>query len=222
MSGAITAPVNKPISTSRTEVDLLRHGEHVLGDVICGATDPKLSKTGWNQLQRQCDNLSQPGVRWDVCITSPRKRCAEFAEHLSRRLSINCVIEAGFAEVDFGQWEGYSFNEITAMYPQQWQTWLAQPDQPPAHGGEQYGAFLARIHHSWGELINQHKSKRILLIVHGGVIRAIFASIFKLEPSVLFSFSVPHACHSRIIAYHQENSADWFQLDSHNSNRVLA
>ncbi len=215
-------PDTEPATTSRTEVDLLRHGEHVLGNVICGVTDPPLSASGWSHLEGQCDHLLQQGAQWDVCIASPRKRCAEFAQHLSRRLSIECVIENGFAEVDFGQWEGRSFDEITTLYPGQWQAWLTQPDSPAPHGGDQYGDFLHRITQSWCELINQHKSKRILLIVHGGVIRAIFASIFKLDPSVLFSFSVPYACHSRIIAYHQENSADWFQLDSHNSSRVLS
>lgn len=204
-------------TTSRTEVDLLRHGEHVLGNVICGVTDPKLSATGWGQLDRQCENLLHRGVRWDVCITSPRKRCAEFAQHLSQRLSIECVIEAGFAEVDFGQWESRSFDEITTLYPGQWQAWLAQPAHPAPHGGDQYSDFLHRIDHAWSALINQYKGKRILLIIHGGVMRAIFANIFELAPSALFRFSVPHACHSRVIAYHQENTPDWFQLDTHNS-----
>ncbi len=205
-------------TNERTEVDLLRHGEHVLGDVICGVSDPKLSETGWQQLHRQCEHLLNQGARWEVCITSPRQRCAEFAEHMSRRLSVECVIEEGFSEVDFGEWEGRSFNEISRRYPGQWQTWLQQPANPAPHGGDQYGQFLHRIEQAWCALIQQWQGKCVLLIIHGGVIRAIFAHIFALNPSTLFRFNVPHACHSRIIAYHQSNATDWFQLDSHNSS----
>ncbi|WP_424945669.1 histidine phosphatase family protein [Candidatus Spongiihabitans sp.] len=202
----------------RTEIDLLRHGEHVLGDVICGVTDPKLSEAGWAQLHNQCARLVQQGAQWDVCITSPRQRCADFAEHLSQRLAIEYVVDDGFAEVDFGRWEGRSYREIANTYPGQWQAWLAQPTKPAPHGGDRYAEFLQRIHQSWIALINRRQGKRILLVIHGGVTRAIFASVFDLAPGTLFRFRVPHACHSRIIAYHQANAADWFQLDSHNSS----
>lgn len=201
----------------RTEVDLLRHGEHVLGDVICGVTDPKLSAAGWQQLHNQCARLVKQGAQWDICITSPRKRCVQFAEHLSERLAIECVIEDGFAEVDFGRWEGLSYNEIETTYPGQWQAWLEHPAKPAPHGGDQYREFIQRIQQAWGALIARYKGRRILLIIHGGVTRAIFANVFALQPGTLFRFSVPHACHSRIIAYHQANAADWFQLEAHNT-----
>jgi alpha-ribazole phosphatase/probable phosphoglycerate mutase len=200
----------------QTRVDLIRHGQHLLGDVVCGISDPELSDTGWTQLENQCEKLAAGGASWDVCIASPRKRCAAFATELTSRLSMELVIEDGFGEVDFGQWEGLSISEITSHYPGQWQNWVTNPDSEAPHGGESYGSFLARVDHAWSCLIGAHKNKKILLFSHGGVIRAIFASAFSLEPDSLFRFNVPHACHSRIISYHREGKADWCQLDSHN------
>ena len=203
--------------TSQTHLDILRHGEHMLGDVICGVTDPELSEKGWEQLQSQCKRLSDVGNRWDICVTSPRIRCAQFAHSISQDLSIECVVDDGFAEVDFGAWEALSFNQINQGFPGQWQDWIGRPDDPAPHGGEKYGEFLERVDHSILNLVSQHRGKRILLFAHGGVVRAIFYSVLGLRPGSLSRFSVPHACHSRIMAYHDNGQKDWYQLDCHNT-----
>ena len=200
-----------------TRIDLLRHGEHVLGDAICGLSDPELSDKGWAQLQNQCDGLVRRGDSWDICISSPRSRCIDFADRFCQQQGISLLVEDGFSEIHFGRWEGLSFTEISQSYPGQWQHWIENPDSEAPHGGEKYGDFLIRINNNWLELLQQHRGKRVLLISHGGVMRAIFSSIFDLEPEALFRFKVPHACHSRISTYHMKDESNWFQLDQHNS-----
>ena len=204
-------------NTSQTYLDILRHGEHVLGDVICGVTDPELSEKGWGQLQAQCRRLRDEGNNWDICITSPRKRCAQFAQTIARDLGIECLVDRGFAEVDFGAWEALSFAEINNGFPGQWQEWIGFPEQLAPHGGEKYGDFLDRVDQSILNLVSQYWGKRILLLAHGGVVRAIFYSVLGLRPGSLSRFSVPHACHSRIMAYHSKGHKDWYQLDRHNT-----
>ncbi len=201
----------------RTRVDLIRHGEHVLADAICGITDPDLSARGWQQLESQCRRLIDQGESWDICISSPRKRCAHFAEQLCRQLALELIVEDGFAEVDFGQWEGLSFAELNRSCPGEWQSWVENPAAAPLHGGEGQSDFLDRIQQTWNSLFDRYQGRRILLFSHGGVIRAIFADLFGLDARALLRFNVPYACHSRIIAYHMVNQPNWFQLDSHNS-----
>ena len=203
--------------TSQTHLDILRHGEHMLGDVICGVTDPELSEKGWGQLQSQCDRLRNDDNDWDICITSPRKRCAYFAHSIARDLDIDCIVDNGFAEVDFGAWEALSFNQINEGFPGEWQDWIGKPDEPAPHGGEKYGEFLRRVDQSILNLVSQYRGKRVLLFAHGGVVRAIFYSVLGLQPGSLSRFSVPHACHSRIMAYHAKEQKDWYQLDRHNT-----
>ncbi len=208
-------------SVQQTCLDLLRHGEHVMGDVICGVTDPPLSEKGRLQLQTQCDRLRSQGTHWDVCVTSPRRRCSEFATAMSAHLGITCIENQGFAEVDFGEWEALSFDQINTRYPGQWQQWVGQPEQPAPHGGEVYGDFLRRVDRAVLDLVSEFAGKRILLFAHGGVVRAVFYSVLGLRAGSLSRFSVPHACHSRIMAYHAEGQADWYQLDRHNTFNSL-
>ncbi len=203
-------PVDNP-----TQVDLLRHGEHQLGDVICGVTNPSLTDRGMAQMEARCQGLIESGVRWDVCISSPRRRCAVFAERFSKKTGTDLVFNWDFAEVDFGEWEGLSFPEIHARFPGQWQSWMENPDQPAPHHGEKYRDFLDRVQAAWERTMASHRKKNILLISHGGVMRAIYTTVFALGPESSFHINVPHACHTRIMAYHHSAHSDWYQFDSH-------
>jgi alpha-ribazole phosphatase len=229
--------------TIMTRVNLLRHGEHALGQAICGVTDPELSKKGWGQLSDQFDSLlgrvkpnqakkSQDeqnqakhshGGQWDICVSSPRIRCAAFGSHISQQLNIELVITDALAEIDFGEWEGLTGVQVEVSYPGLWQQWLDNPNDPAPHGGEAYGLFQQRILDGWSQLISQYQGKRILLLSHSGVMRVILASVMGLDSNGLFRFNVPHACHSQVSVYHLSDKhgqckPDWFQLDQHNSN----
>jgi alpha-ribazole phosphatase len=209
--------------TISTRINLLRHGEHALGQAICGVKDPELSEKGWSQLTNQMDSLlgrdKLNQVRqWDICVSSPRIRCAAFGSHVSQQLNIELVIKDALSEIDFGEWEGLTGAQVEASYPGQWQQWLDNPDDPAPHGGEAYGLFQQRILDGWSQLISQYQGKRILLLSHSGVMRAILASVLGLDSTGLFRFNVPHACHSQVSVYHLSGKPDWFQLDQHNSD----
>ncbi len=205
------------IQVDCTRIDILRHGEHVLGDAICGVTDPELSASGWQQLRMQTTRLEQADCGWDLCVSSPRKRCVSFARDFSERRRIDCIVDDGFAEVDFGEWETLSFAQISTRYPGQWKSWIGQPDRPAPHGGEVYADFLGRVHQAFARLTEAYRGKRIVLFAHGGVIRAVLHSVLDLKPDSLRRFNIPYACHSRILVYHQEDRQNWYQLDSHNT-----
>jgi alpha-ribazole phosphatase len=201
-----------------TRVSLLRHGEHALGQAVCGVTDPELSEKGWGQLTNQIDSLLRLDKQWDICVSSPRIRCAAFGSHVSKQLNIELVINDSLCEIDFGEWEGLTGVQIEASYPGQWQQWLDNPDDPAPHGGESYGLFQQRILDGWSQLVSQYQGKRILLLSHSGVMRAILANVLGLDTTGLFRFNVPHACHSQVSVYHLSGHPDWFQLDQHNSD----
>lgn len=211
-----------------TRVNLLRHGEHALGQAICGVKDPELSEKGWGQLAEQIDSLVGRGQQdrdghdqegqWDVCISSPRIRCSSFARHISLQLNIELVINDKLSEIDFGEWEGLTGAQIESNYPGQWQQWLDNPNDPAPHGGEASGLFQQRILQGWSQLISQYQGKRILILSHSGVMRAILASVLGLDTTERFRFNVPHACHSQVSVYHLSGKPDWFQLDQHNSS----
>ena len=201
----------------QTTIDLIRHGEHALGAVICGVTDPQLTTLGWSQLENRIATLVFHGSDWDMCISSPRIRCAGFASQMARDHGIDYAENQGFAEVNFGEWEAKSYDQIHAEHPGEWRQWIDNPQQPAPHGGERYADFLGRIESAWQSLLDQHRGKRVLVFAHGGVIRAVFRAVLSLDSGSLNRFNVPHACHTRIIVYHHPDQPDLAQLERHHT-----
>jgi len=61
---------------THTIIDLIRHGETISGHCYLGSTDSVLSESGWQQMRAAV--LGQ--APWDNIISSPLKRCRDFAE----------------------------------------------------------------------------------------------------------------------------------------------
>ena len=66
----------------QTRVDLVRHGEHLLGDAICGVTDPDLSSKGWQQLDSLCQALIDQGMSLQQAVAA--KPTAEWDDILGK------------------------------------------------------------------------------------------------------------------------------------------
>jgi alpha-ribazole phosphatase len=88
-------------------VHLLRHGETEGGVRYWGGMDVALSSKGSLQMR-----TAVAGLAWDLIISSPLRRCADFAEALAQELGVPCRLEADLREMGFGTWEGYSTAEL--------------------------------------------------------------------------------------------------------------
>ena len=81
---------------------MLRHGEPVGGKRFRGSTDDPLSEMGWQQMRTSLEGESH----WDVIVSSPLRRCAEFATEVADKHELSTEIMQGLAEIEFGAWEG--------------------------------------------------------------------------------------------------------------------
>lgn len=188
-------------------IDLLRHGDVEGGTRLLGHTDLPLSELGWVQLRGVVENKNCP---WTQIIASPLQRCRSFAEELAEEHTIPISIEPNLKEISFGEWEGerfadlYAGNDADAI-----RAFWHNPSQNPAPGGEKYAAFEERVLGSWDRVITATMSdqaseekttaKHVLLVVHGGVIRALLRGILHFPTSHFFRLDVPYACLSRVV-----------------------
>jgi len=177
-------------------IDLLRHGEVAGGLKLRGSVDDPLSDKGWQQMRHITRGESLP---WEHIITSPLQRCALFAEELSQRTTTPLTTNSGFKEISFGDWEGQFISSLYENHPQDMQDFWNNPEQITPPNGEPYVLFEKRIKKAWQQLIESNSAEHILLVAHGGVIRAIFKIILGLPIQSFFSIDVPHAGLSRVI-----------------------
>jgi len=174
-------------------IDLLRHGEAEGGNCFRGRTDDVLTDKGWRQL----NEATEGQAAWEEVISSPAKRCARFAQQLADTHSIPCRQADWLWEMDFGDWEGVSADELTATDSQRLSLFWEDPVNQMPPGGEPFQQFQQRVLTGWHETL-QHKSKRVLLVSHGGPIRIILAETLGMPAQNIMRLEVPHASLSRV------------------------
>jgi len=177
-----------------TTIDLIRHGEPVGGAKFRGYTDDPLSETGWAQM-RAAVRGENP---WQVVVSSPLLRCAEFAAELAASADVPLETEAGFREIGFGEWEGRTSDELIQSAPDCLDLYWRDPALYTPPGGEALAAFAARVTASWNDALARHAGKKILLVAHGGVNRVILCRVLKIPLQNMFRLVVPFAAMSRV------------------------
>jgi alpha-ribazole phosphatase/probable phosphoglycerate mutase len=192
-----------------TVIDFLRHGEARGGSYFRGITDDPLTERGWRQMYTQCGES-----QWDVVVSSPLRRCRSFAAAWCEQQQLDLMIEPAWSEIDFGAWEGQSAEQISSRWPDGLAAFYKDPVTFTPPGAESYQQFAARVRQGWDNLLAAHAGRRILVITHAGVIRALFAEAFNLPVTQSFHIDLPHACLTRFTSFDDDNGR-FVQLNFH-------
>jgi alpha-ribazole phosphatase len=208
-------------NTLITTIDLLRHGQTQADDILRGRIDVPLSDHGYQQMLDRVAHYISPALPWQRLISSPLQRCAKFAEDLSRQHGAPISIDPGFLEMDFGDWDGRSFEELRGEDPVLFKKIWREPQHYSPPNGESFATFSARITKAWEQLLEHYCGEHILLVCHGGVIRALLGHIMQTPLTALSRIDVPYACLSRIKVYHHAGQDHWPELVFHNPHQTF-
>jgi len=177
---------------------LLRHGEPspaVLG--ICyGKLDVELSDKGEEQIRGKLPFLRM--ARPHALYTSPRKRAAETARIVGGALGMSAQTVEALAEIDFGEFEGRSWDEIRKLYPEEFRMWMEHPAAVTFPGGENFAALKQRVLGFTATLQQSHQGQTVVIVAHGGVNRVILADAFGMSDAMAFRIDQAYAAASVI------------------------
>lgn len=160
---------------------LVRHGETTGESSIryYGATDVPLSALGEEQMRRAGAALAHE--RFDAVLSSRLVRSRRGAA----LVAVGCTARAvpAFDEVHFGNWEGWTREEIAARDPDNFARWQAQPETFVYPGGDCRRTFERRVADGLAELLAAPPGRNLLLVVHRGVIAVILTRLLGLTPA---------------------------------------
>lgn len=179
-------------------VDFLRHGEVKGGSYYRGSTDDPLTDLGWQQMESAVAKQ-----RWDYIVSSPLSRCLDFSQHLSQKTNTPLSQDSLWQEIDFGDWEGKSADEIDS---EALSLFYQDPIQYPPTNGESYRNFQSRINLAWDNLVKNHPDQHILVVTHGGVIRSLFPLLINLPISNIFNLQVDLASVTRFQCFKEDHN----------------
>jgi alpha-ribazole phosphatase len=194
---------------------LLRHGEIATPGILAGKTDVSLSERGQKQVAQVTDSLKNI----DRCITSPLVRCHERASAYCQQQSLPLEIESKIQEMNFGDWDGQSYQALWKMDEQSatctigdfWQNpWQNQPPN-----GETMDNFVSRVDNWWQDFCAQTSLQNTLVFTHAGVIKHLLARVLNLPiPGTVHmaSIDVPYASLIKISLYRDESGKVWSKL----------
>lgn len=177
-----------------TTVDLIRHGEPRGGMLIRGWRDDPLSEQGWSQMRQAVAELRP----WDRIVSSPLKRCQEFARQLEQELQIPLQVDERFREIGFGEWEGKDPKLLYQEAPEAVSNFWKNPVDHPPPAGEPMVQFQSRVESAWQDLQIHHQGQHVLLVAHGGVNRMVIGKVLGIPLSHLFRMEIPYAAISRV------------------------
>jgi alpha-ribazole phosphatase len=165
---------------------LLRHVKHAAAEnhTFIGSTDVGLAESGHLQAASLVSFLQsyQP----ERCFCSPLKRCLETISPVS---GIRIEINPDLREVDFGRWEGMTFDQIQQSDPVAINQWADFSPDFSFPGGERLDDFLVRVRRV-ADAITSCPEKTILVVTHGGVISALICHFLGLHPRQYVLFNI--------------------------------
>jgi alpha-ribazole phosphatase len=175
---------------SETVFTLIRHPEPAVSGICYGSLDVPLSAAGLQHARSIADALA--GEPFAAIYTSPLRRCAETARMLAE--GRKCPLETvdALRELDFGCFEGRSFDDLARDYPEVYRLWMESPTEVEFPGGESFARMRERVLGAIRELRARHAGQHAALVAHGGVIRVVLAEAEGLDPRRIFEIELPY------------------------------
>lgn len=180
---------------------LVRHGiteANYLG-IYQGQADVPLSAKGRLQIAALRERLRDE--RFAVCYTSALARARVSAEILLEEHFCPLRSTPNLNELSYGAWEGLTRAQVRERYPDAWEEFLEDPIIHAAPGGETNADLRARVTRVLAEIADQYQDEAILIVSHGGTLRAIIAGYLNLDPSESWKLRIDNASLSVIDVY---------------------
>jgi probable phosphoglycerate mutase len=165
---------------------LIRHAQSIWNEEgrWQGWADPPLSALGERQVQRAAAQLTAEPP-FDMVVSSDLRRARQTVEMLSAALQLPGPpsVEPGLREYDIGAWTGCTREEIEQRWPGELERLARGELKAPPDGEDQIG-FDVRVVAAGkrvGAAAHAAGAARLLVVAHGGVVRALARAANRTE-----------------------------------------
>lgn len=181
--------------TTTTTIVLVRHGvtAHTVDKRFSGglaSANPPLSEEGRAQVRATAEWLAPLAGSIDAVVASPVRRTRESAEIVAAVLGKPAPVEEpGFAEMEFGAWDGMTFREVAERHQADLDAWLGSLDAVPGGSGESFRTVEARVLAGLERTLATYAGGTVVVVSHVTPIKTLVAralgapldAVFKME-----------------------------------------
>ncbi|CUR54593.1 conserved hypothetical protein [metagenome] len=213
-------PAEKPVSAARgwaheqappTTLILVRHGvtAHTVEKRFSGglaSANPGLSDEGRAQVRATAEWLTRLPESVDAVIASPVRRTLESAEIVAEFLGLPVLTEPGFAEMEFGSWDGMTFAEVALAHQSDLDAWLGSLEVAPG-GGESFRTVETRVAAGLERLLTSYAGRTVVVVSHVTPIKTLVAHALKAPLESVFRMELSPASVT-VLAYYAPVAGD--------------
>lgn len=187
---------------------LLRHGQtdENKKKVYYGAYDAELNNEGIKDAKRARKRLKN--INFDKIYVSDRMRTMQTAKIALKCSKEKFIVDKRISEINFGDFERKNYEFIKNKYPKECSEWEMDWKKFTPPNGESFITFYSRVK-EFMDYIKNCNCENVLLVTHGGVIRATYAYILGENLDLYWKFASKNI-DLTLIKYEYKN---WF-IDS--------
>ncbi len=196
-------------SPAPTRLFLIRHAlvEPSARAVLYGAMDVPLCDLALRQeaaLYRWLAARLPNPARWFVTNLS-RTRATAAAIFAAGYPEQALEVEPDFAEQHLGEWQGIPHEALPALLRHRPHPFWPHAGEEEPPGGESFGAVLARVGGALERIAQGLEGRDVVVVAHGGSIRAALAHALGLTPHQALHFSIRNLSLTRL----EKHGTDW-------------
>jgi len=161
---------------------LVRHGETDTNKarLALGRADVELNEHGRWQAQRLALSLKDEAI--GAIYSSPLKRALATAEPIASSHGLEVQVDEGLIEMDIGEMEGLTFQQVGERYPHFLQAWLGgQAAYEAMPGGERVLDVQERAWQAIERIRQRQEQGTVAAVTHNFVIITLLCRVLGLE-----------------------------------------
>ncbi len=182
-----------------TRIIAIRHGETAwnVGSRVQGQLDIGLNTKGHWQAEQA--GLALAGESLQALYASDLWRAYDTALAVARVTGLTVQTDEGLRERGFGEFEGKTFAEVEAQWPDQALRWRKRvPDFTPL-GGESLLTFRERVLHTVYALAAKNMGQQIAIVSHGGVMDVLYRDATRQDLQAPRTWQLGNAAINRLL-----------------------
>lgn len=179
-----------------TELLLIRHAQtdHNLQRRYQGHTDTPLNPLGQEQTRRLAARLA--GETVEAVYSSDLARAHQTADILAARLTLPIYPLRGLREIDVGEAAGMTRKSLRERYPDLFGPHWTEARFPR---GESHSELSQRVTGTVRDIAAAHPRQKVVVVTHGGAIRALLAALAEIPLSALVGLVVANTSITRLL-----------------------
>lgn len=170
------------MAQNATRILVIRHGQTEWNRVerFRGRAEVPLNDTGRAQAAALARRLAGREAITTV-FASPLERCVQTAEAIAAQTGARVEPREGLNDVDYGQWQGLTPDEVRERWPREFELWLTRMHEVQFPGGDNLTVVRERVVADLERIRDENVGQTVAIVSHKVICQILACAMLGLD-----------------------------------------